>query len=75
MLSYGVMMPDTSAVTSLDELEDVIWSLTDDVMKLADEVEAQEPLQAKQSMAIIMEKVRAMETFVNAIPEKEEDKK
>lgn len=65
-------MPDISTITSLDDLENTVWDMSNHIFQLCDEAEAQEPLQAKQTIAILKEQVAAMEAFINTIPEKEE---
>jgi hypothetical protein len=50
-----------------DAVEDMVWNITNEIMQFADELEANEPLQAKQTFANMKARFEAVEAYLNTI--------
>lgn len=57
------------SIDRLIDLENNVWELQEDMMKLCDEVESMEPLQAKQTFNIIADRIGAIGEYINSLPE------
>lgn len=56
-------MPDIQ-ITDIDDLEDTVYELTNLFWQMLDEIEANEPLQARQTYDKIKEHMTAYDAFI-----------
>jgi hypothetical protein len=64
----GLRTFEVNTVERLMDIENTVHELHDDMLKLADEIESNEPLQARQSMDVVEVKIAALREYVNALP-------
>lgn len=56
-------------ITDIDDMEDSVYELTNLFWQMLDEIEANEPLQARQTYDKIKEHIAAYDIFIAALPE------
>lgn len=64
----GLRTFEVQDVERLMDVENTVHELHDDMLKLADEIESNEPLQARQSMDIVEAKIAALREYINTLP-------